>query len=86
MLGDVWKWYKDESVYLADNRTKVGGKVTSLPGLRAHLAQAKTGSDGLLPWQAFNKVVQKWHRKVGLVSFPDHEQFFNTYSLHGVRL
>ncbi|GLB33487.1 putative THO complex subunit 2 N-terminus [Lyophyllum shimeji] len=63
ILSDLFKWHNDEQLYLADNRTKIGGKTVYHPGMQR--APSKTnGSDTLLDWPIFQRILRKWHKKL----------------------
>lgn len=64
ILSDMDKWYNDEQLYIADNRSKVTGVVH--PGLQRKDTNKPT-SDTLLDRADFQRVVRKWHKKLGKV-------------------
>ncbi|KAF9468910.1 transcription factor/nuclear export subunit protein 2-domain-containing protein [Collybia nuda] len=64
ILSDLYKWHLDEQLYIGDNRTKVGGKFIYNPGLQR--TWNKTAAlDNLLDWASFQRVLRKWHKKLG---------------------
>ncbi|KAH8106136.1 transcription factor/nuclear export subunit protein 2-domain-containing protein [Cristinia sonorae] len=83
ILSDIWKWFQDESAYMHDNRSKssASGKVTYFPGFRQKLF-ASSGIDGLLKWPDFQKVVRKWHGRIGssLIACIETGEFMHVYN------
>ena len=72
ILTDISKWYKDEHLYMQENRTKSGGNTVWLPGmqLRFSATRGTVAQEDLISWNDYKQVVRKWHRKLGKVSFP----------------
>ncbi|KAG6833844.1 hypothetical protein H0H87_011778 [Tephrocybe sp. NHM501043] len=64
ILTDMYKWYSDESAYMADNRTKVGGKTTYNPGLQRTWSNKSVTLSDLLDWASFQRILRKWHKKL----------------------
>jgi THO complex subunit 2 len=60
-------WHLDESAYIQDSRTKIGGKTVIHPGLQKSFSNKPVSQDGLLDWPEFQKVLRKWHRKLANV-------------------
>jgi THO complex subunit 2 len=68
ILSDLLKWYKDEALYLSDNRSKVGGKSVYHPGMQRTWTNKPVTLDSLLSWADFQKILRKWHKKLLKVS------------------
>lgn len=65
ILTDLYKWFSDEALYEQDNRTKIGGKVHSLPGFQQSWSpKFPVEKTSLLAWHNFQQVLRKWHRKL----------------------
>ncbi|THH13890.1 hypothetical protein EW146_g6381 [Bondarzewia mesenterica] len=65
VLTDLYKWYQDEQAYLQDNRVKVGGKATWLPGFQHQWSNKSViEPSSVLSWNKFQQIVKKWHRKL----------------------
>ncbi|KAG6831879.1 hypothetical protein H0H92_006996 [Tricholoma furcatifolium] len=64
ILSDMLKWYSDEQAYMADNRTKVGGKTVYNPGLQRLWTNKSVSLDNLLDWPNFQRILRKWHKKL----------------------
>ena len=63
ILADLYKWHLDEQVFVQDNRTKVGGKYVSHPGMKM-----KFRSDTEhMPWDSFRQILRKWHTRLVIV-------------------
>ncbi|KAH0587189.1 hypothetical protein H2248_005998 [Termitomyces sp. 'cryptogamus'] len=64
ILADMFKWYSDEAAYMADNRTKVGGKTMYNPGLQRTWSNKSVTLDSLLDWPNFQRILRKWYKKL----------------------
>ncbi|KAF5387899.1 hypothetical protein D9615_000104 [Tricholomella constricta] len=65
ILQDLYKWHLDEQLYLADNRTKIGGKTIYHPGMQRSYRDKTVTLDNLLDWPSFQRILRKWHKKLG---------------------
>jgi hypothetical protein len=69
ILTDLYKWFSDEALYEQDNRSKIGGKVSYLPGFQQSWStKFPVEKTSLLAWHNFQQVLRKWHRKLFKVS------------------
>ena len=65
VLTDIWKWHQDEQLFMQDNRVKIGGKVSYLPGFMTNFSsKAVVAIDDIVKWQNFRRACNKWHRKL----------------------
>ncbi|EPQ59661.1 hypothetical protein GLOTRDRAFT_136479 [Gloeophyllum trabeum ATCC 11539] len=66
LLTDTLKWYQDEQLFNQENRSKAGGKTVLLPGMQYRWSyKATISQDDLMKFPDWQKVVKKWHRKIG---------------------
>ncbi|KAF8165073.1 transcription factor/nuclear export subunit protein 2-domain-containing protein [Crassisporium funariophilum] len=63
ILRELLNWHLDESAYIQDNRTKIGGKSVFHPGLQKSFSN-NVNPDNILKWNGFQQVLRKWHRKL----------------------
>ncbi|KAI0722891.1 transcription factor/nuclear export subunit protein 2-domain-containing protein [Earliella scabrosa] len=84
ILTDISKWYKDEHLYMQENRTKFGGNTVWLPGmqLRFSATRGTVAQEDLISWNDYKQVVRKWHRKLGkcLVESIESGEFMHVYN------
>ena len=65
ILTDLGKWAEDEQLFMQDNRTKIGGKVTYLPGfMQPYARKPIVAIEDLMKWKELRKIHKKWHRKL----------------------
>ena len=66
ILTDLGKWADDEQLFMQDNRVKIGGKVTYLPGFVQRLKANKTtiAIDDIMKWTQLRTFHRKVHRKL----------------------
>ncbi|CAL1701359.1 unnamed protein product [Somion occarium] len=83
ILTDVLKWYKDEQLFMQDNRTKIGGKPTYLPGFQMKWTTKSVVSiEDIIKWADFKTLVKKWHRKLArnLLDCIETGEFMHVYN------
>ncbi|KAF9076495.1 transcription factor/nuclear export subunit protein 2-domain-containing protein [Rhodocollybia butyracea] len=65
ILSDLNKWHSDEATYIADNRSKAGGKTVLHTGFQSQY-RLPMPPENQLKWSVFQKIVRKWHKKIAL--------------------
>jgi THO complex subunit 2 len=64
-MSDMDKWYRDEQLFNTENRSKVSGAIH--PGFRRNWLKSAQ-SDAILDFSGdFQRIVRKWHKKLGKV-------------------
>ena len=72
ILTDLGKWTEDEQLFLQDNRVKVGGKVTYLPGFMMRWQkQSVVNIENIIKFKELRSAHRKWHRKLTKVCTND---------------
>lgn len=67
ILRDLLSWYSDQATFNVENKTKVGGKTTALPGLQQSFKMSQSPTN-VLGWDEFRRILRKWHKRLTMVS------------------
>nr|GAT53854.1 predicted protein [Mycena chlorophos] len=84
VLSDLFKWYSDEALYIADNQAVIRGTVSYHPGFVQKQQNKKfIQQSDIPPWESnFKRLVQKWHKRLarGFIDSINTGEFMRIYN------